>query len=109
MSDEAGKSLQLHEAKDLIRAKLNEKPRLEYVIEADQEKILVSLSERRASAEDLSRLLGVHPERMEHVLGELERNRYVYAMRLSGLGLGIPTKYQLTDRGRGYLISKDKI
>jgi DNA-binding MarR family transcriptional regulator len=109
MSDEAGNQLELPEAKDLISAKLSQKPRFEYVISQDEEKILVSLSQQRsATAQDLSRALGLDADRATDILERLERNRYIYAHR-TFLGLGTPDKYRLNDRGREFLQSKDLI
>lgn len=108
MSDEAGNELELHEAKDLISAKLNQKPRMVYVLEHKHEEILARLSEGPASADDLTQLLSLHRERVEDTLNSLEQERYIYALR-TFLGTGAPTKYRLADRGRQFLISKGRI
>ena len=108
MSDEAGNMLQLHEAKDLIAAKLNQKPHMHYVVDHKQEEILVKLSQGSASAEDITRAVGLHAERVTDMLNGLERERYIFALR-TFLETGAPTKYQLDDRGRQFLISKGRI
>jgi hypothetical protein len=108
MSDEAGNALELHEAKDLISAKLNQKPRFEYVIDHKHEEMLVALSQGSATAEDLTRNLGLNHERVESMLSGLEREKYIYATR-TFLGTGSPTKFRLNDRGRQFLMNKGRI
>jgi hypothetical protein len=108
MSDEAGNALELHEAKDLIAAKLNQQPHMHYVVDHKQEEILVRLSEGSATADEITRLLGLHHERVEDTLNRLEGERYIQALR-TFLGTGSPAKYRLADRGRQFLINKGRI
>ncbi|MGH9874600.1 MAG: hypothetical protein ACRD9S_19255 [Pyrinomonadaceae bacterium] len=109
MSDDAGNTLQLHEAKDLISARLNQKPTFQYEVSKDEEKLLVRLSQQTsATVEDLNRILGLHHERAADILDRLEKNRYI-VVRRSFLGFGAPDKYELDGRGREFLMSKNLI
>jgi septal ring factor EnvC (AmiA/AmiB activator) len=76
------------------------------VLDETGQKILELISRNMHYAQDLTKVLKLHPERIEYYLETLEKQGYVRSVRTS---FAVPTAYLLEHKGRDFLIKKEVI
>lgn len=106
LNDDDGRSIEIADAKRLLSGGKIETPELDET----SMQILTLLAEQNSklTAEDLAAILGLHPQRMNHYLTNLSRQKYIFASTSWAVPSG-PTTYHLNDKGRELLMSKNLI
>jgi hypothetical protein len=112
MNDDEGNTLELKQAKQLLASNPGKsKPTEDKGVSEIEEKILVQMarnSKGDVTADELTFILKQHPERVTFILGQMEKNSYIYSI-CTMLGHNDPIKYYLSDKGRAFLINKNLI
>jgi hypothetical protein len=113
MNDDEGNTLELKAAKQLLAAKSGKSQQTEddEVISEIEEQILVQMARKSkggVTEAEMTYFLRQHPERVTFILGQMEKNNYIYSI-CTMLGHNDPIKYYLSDKGRAILINKNLI
>jgi hypothetical protein len=112
MADDEGNALELKNAKQLLATNPSKSQQADKngEITEIEEKILVRLTRKKdgLTAEDLTRFLTLHPDRVTFILGQMDKKGYIYSINTM-LGYGDPTTYHLADKGRSFLMNKNVI
>ena len=112
MNDDEGSNLELKQAKQLLASKPGKPEKADdNEVSEIEEQILGQMarnSKGGVTADELTFFLRQHPERVTFILGQMEKNNYIYSI-CTMLGHNDPIKYYLSDKGRAILINKNLI
>jgi hypothetical protein len=106
LNDDDGRPIEIGDARRLLSGGPLEAPELDET--SMQILQLVAEPNSKLTAEDLARILNLHPQRMAHYLSNLSKQKYIFATT-SWAVPSPPSTYRLNDKGRALLLSKNLI